>query len=92
MEPLLEVSQTLLDAIGASVDFIEALSVSLETASNATHDSRVNVHSEWGLPKRSLYWFTGKEPPETQTLLQTLSVTEEMKSTLRHLSIWFGPM
>lgn len=92
MEPLLEVGQTLLDAIGASIDPIEALSVSLETASNATHDSRVNVHSEWGLPKRSLYWLTGREPPETQTLMQTLSVTGEMKGTLHHLSTWFGPM
>lgn len=92
MEPLLAVDKALLDTIGASIDTIEALSVSLETASNATYDSRVHVNSEWGLLKRSLYWLTGKEPPETKALLQTLSVTEEMKGPLHHLSTWFGPM
>lgn len=92
MEPLLAVDKALLDTIGASIDPIEALSVSLETASNATYDSRVHVNSEWGLLKRSLYWLTGKEPPETKALLQTLSVTEEMKGPLHHLSTWFEPM
>ncbi len=92
MEPLLEVGEVLLDAIGASTDSIEALSVSLETASNATYDRRVNVHAQWGLAKRSVYLVTGKEPPETKALLQTLSVTGELKSTLHRLQIWFGPM
>lgn len=92
MKPLSEVGQALLDAIGASIDPIEGLSVSLETASSATYDSRVNIHSEWGLAKRSVYWLTGEEPAETKPLLQTRSVIGEMNGTLHHLLTWFGPM
>lgn len=92
MGPLLEVGEALLDAIGASIDPIEALSVSLETASNVIYDCRVNTQPQWGLSKWSLYWIIGKEPPETKALLQTLSVTGEMRSTLHHLLNWFGPL